>query len=187
MGKIILSQEQIQEICKRLGKEISDLLREEEKVPVLVGVLKGSMNFMMDLIKYIDIPIFTDYIQISSYTGTRSTGRIQLLKDLSFECTGRSVVIIEDVVDTGRSMHYLIQHVKTHSPKRVYVCSLFDKKPARVVDVQVDFVGKELEGNDFLIGYGLDYNELERNIPYVYGASKEDIEKLDKIIKKEDN
>ena len=187
MGKIILNQQEIQEICKRLGKEISDTLRDEEKVPVFVGVLKGSMNFMMDLIKYIDIPIYTDYIQISSYAGTRSTGRIQLLKDLSFECTGRSVVIIEDVVDTGRSMHYLIQHVKTHSPKKVYVCSLFDKKPARVVEVKVDFVGHELEGNDFLIGYGLDYCELERNIPYVYGASKEDIEKLDKIIKKEDN
>ena len=185
MGKIILSQEQIDEICQRLGKEISDTLRNDKKIPVIVGVLKGSMNFMMDLIKYIDIPMFTDYIQVSSYSGTQSTGLVQLLKDLSYDCSDRSVVIVEDVVDTGRSMRYLQEHIKTHHPKKIYVCALFNKQAARVENITVDFKGYELQGNEFLIGYGLDYRELERNLPYVYGATPEDVARLDKVLEEE--
>lgn len=183
---IVLNKDELEEIAYRLGQEITDTLKNDKKIPVIVGVMKGSMNFMMDLIKYIEVPIFTDYIQISSYSGTKSTGRIQLLKDLSYECEGRSVVIVEDIVDTGKSMHYLIEHIKSHDPKNIYVCSLFDKVEAREVDVQVDFVGKVLEGKDFLIGYGLDYNELCREIPYVFSATNEDIEELDKILKNDE-
>ena len=183
---IVLNKDELEEISYRLGQEITDTLKNEKKIPVIVGVMKGSMNFMMDLIKYIEVPIFTDYIQISSYAGTKSTGRIQLIKDLSYECEGRSVVIVEDIVDTGKSMHYLIEHIMTHNPRNIYVCSLFDKKPARVIDVNVDFVGKELTEDTFLIGYGLDYNELCRELPYVFGATNEDIEELDKILKNDD-
>ena len=184
---IILSEEQLKEITKRLGKEITEKLKGSDKIPVIVGVLKGSLNFMMDLLKNIDIPVFTDYIQISSYNGTTSSGKVRLVKDLSYDCQDRTVVIVEDIVDTGYSMSYLLSHIKSHNPKEVYVCAMFDKVPARKTDVKVDFVGEELNDNAFLIGYGLDYNELGRNIPYVYGATKDDIAKMDEILLKDKN
>lgn len=185
--RMILTEEQIADICKKLGSEITKTLQNSAKLPVIVGVMKGSMNFMMDLVRNIDMPIYTDYIQISSYNGTSSSGKVRLVKDLSFDCQDRTVVIVEDIVDTGYSMSYLIDHVKNHHPAKIYVCSLFDKACARKVDVKVDFVGKVLEGNDFLIGYGLDYYEIGRNIPYVYGATPEDVAELDAILAKDQN
>ena len=185
MKNIVLSNEQIQSICARLGKEITELVRHEDRVPVIVGVMKGSMNFMMDLLKYVDAPVYTDYIQISSYEGTSSTGVIRLVKDLSFDCRGRTVIIVEDIIDTGTSMKYLIKHIKSHEPSKVLVCALFDKINARPEPFHTDFVGVTLEKNDFLIGYGLDYNELGRNIPYVYSATKEDVAELDAILAKD--
>lgn len=184
-GKIVLNKEQIEEITAKLGKQISDDLRNDKKLPVIVGVMKGSLNFMMDLLKHIDIPCYTDYIQISSYSGTRSTGVIKLVKDLSYDCRGRTVLIVEDIVDTGNSMSYLIKHVKTHAPEQVKVCTLFDKKPARVTDVHCDYVGQEITGNEFLIGYGLDYNEIGRNLPYVFAASPEDVEEYKKLFEQD--
>lgn len=180
-GRMILTQEEILEISKRLGAQITEDLKDCKRLPVIVGVMKGSLNFMMDLLKYIDRPIFTDYIQISSYNGTESTGMIKLVKDLSYDCRGRTVIIVEDIVDTGTSMYYLIQHIKAHNPERVLVCSLFDKSTNRVSDVKVDYVGKAIDGDDFLVGYGLDYNEIGRNIPYVFGATKEDVDDLKRI------
>ena len=184
--QILLTREEIDDLCRRIASEIKQALKDEEKIPVFVGVLKGSINFMMDLIKYVDMPIYTDYIQISSYQGTNSTGRIKLLKDLSFDCEGRSVVIIEDIIDTGNSMHFLLQHVKTHLPKKIYICTLFNKEHARVQDdVKADFVGMELKEDKYLIGYGLDYNELERNVPYVYMIDPKDAVELQDIIDKD--
>lgn len=183
---IVLSQEEIQFICAKLAKQIEAKIKNAEKVPVFVGVLKGSLNFMMDLLKFIKVPIYTDYIQVRSYFGTSSTGRVQLLKDLSYDCEGRDVFIIEDIVDTGLSMQFLLEHIKSHQPRNVYVCALFDKINARMVEVNVDFAGKVLEKNDFLIGYGLDYNELERNVPYVYSATPEDIRELDEVLENDE-
>ena len=182
---IVLNAEQIAEITSKLGHELADELRGAKKIPLIVGVMKGSLNFMMDLIKHIDIPIFTDYIQVSSYEGTASSGKVRLFKDILYDCTDRIVVIVEDVVDTGLSMQYLINHVKLNNPERIIVCSLLDKKNAREVPVKVDFAGVVLEKNDFLIGYGLDYNELERNIPYIYSATPEDVKELDDILAKD--
>ena len=179
MGKIILSEKDILKICENLGKEITEALKEDDRIPVFVGVLKGSVNFMSDLIKCVKLPIYTDYIQISSYRGVNSTGNVQLLKDISYDCEGRTVVIIEDIVDTGCSMEFLIKHIETHNPKRILICALFNKEFERIKDVQVDFVGYQLKDNAFLIGYGLDYYELERNVPYVFAADEEDIQKLD--------
>ena len=178
MRKKVLSQEQIIEICKRIGGELNEVLKNEKKIPVFVGILKGSVNFMMDLLKYVTIPIYTDYIQVSSYDGISSTGRVKLIKDLSYDCQNRTVVIIEDIIDTGTSMKYLLQHIETHHPKKVYVCALFDKAYARKNDIVVDFVGKKLDEDAFLIGYGLDYNELLRNIPEVYAIEPGDVDAL---------
>ena len=182
MAKVVLSEKEIQKICERLGAEITETLKDEERIPVFVGVLKGSVNFMMDLLKHVKIPIYTDYIQISSYHGVNSTGNVQLVKDISYDCEGRTVIIIEDIVDTGCSMSFLINHIKTHNPKRILICALFNKEFERIKDVNVDFKGYELRDNKFLIGYGLDYFELQRNVPYVVAADEEDIEKLDEWI-----
>ena len=185
MKDILLGQDELKSIAARVGKEISDSLKGEDRIPLIVGVLKGSLNFMMDVLAHIDIPIYTDYIQVSSYVGSKSSGTVKLLKDVNYDCEGRSVVIVEDIVDTGLSMQYLIEHFKLHHPKRVLVATLFDKKNARKVKVPLDFVGYVLEQNDFLIGYGLDYNQLQRNLPYVYKATPEDVKELDAILEKD--
>ena len=183
---IVLSEQEIEQAITKMAKEIDEVIVNNHKIPVFVGVLKGSLNFMMDLISHIKSPIYTDYIQISSYQGTNSTGKVQLMKDLSYDCEGRDVFVIEDIVDTGLSMNFLLEHIKTHHPRRIYVCALFDKVNARKVPVKVDFAGTILEKNDFLIGYGLDYNELERNVPFVYSATPEDIKALDEILKRDE-
>ena len=187
MKEMLLNEQQIKEICKRVGKEISEKLKGEEKIPLLVGVMKGSLNFMIELMKYIEVPFYTDYIQISSYFGTQRTNTVRLLKDISYDCSGRSIVIIEDIVDTGHSMNFLIDHIKRHNAKNVYVCTLIDKAVAREVEVPIDFTGFVLKRNRFLIGFGLDYYELERNLPYIYEADEEDVKRLDKVLDKDGN
>ena len=183
---MLLNEEQIKEICKRIGEEINNKLKDEEKIPVLIGVLKGSLNFMIELIKYIKVPFYTDYIQISSYYGTQRSNIVRLLKDISYDVSGRTVIIVEDIVDTGHSMKFLIDHMLRHQAKKVYVCALIDKAVAREVEVPIDFCGYVLNRNRFLIGFGLDYNELERNLPYIYEADENDVKRLDKVLEGED-
>lgn len=180
--QLVLSESQIIDICKRLGKEISETIKSEDKIPVIVGVLKGAMPFMMDLIKYIEVPVYLDFIQICSYQGTKSTGKVQLLKDTSFDCEDRTVILVEDIVDSGLSINFLKNHFLSHNPKRVMICTLFDKKEARKVPTDIDFTGYVLTGNDFLLGYGLDYNELFRNIPYVIKVDEEDVKRYNEIL-----
>lgn len=184
MKNIILSKKEIASICKNLGKQIDEVIKNDTNTPLIVGVLKGAMPFLIDLSKNIKTNIFVDYIQIKSYSGTSRTGNVSLLRDVSFDCDNRTVIIVEDIIDTGYSMDFLLRHFKSHNPKKVYVCALFDKVNARKVPVKVDFIGKTLEQNDFLIGYGLDYYELCRNLPYVFSATPRDIKKLDKELKK---
>lgn len=176
MREIILSEDKLHEICKTIGGELTAKLKNDKALPVFVGVMKGGLNFMMDLIKQIDMPILTDYIQISSYEGTSSTGIINLKKDLSLSVTGHTVVIVEDVVDTGYSMHYLKNYiVNKYHPKDVILVALIDKTAMRKIDVKIDYSGTVLNENKFLMGYGLDYDELYRNVPYVYVPDAEEI------------
>ena len=183
--EIVLSEEEIQNICNNIGQSLSKDLENEERTPLFLGVMKGALNFMFDLIKRIDRPIFTDFIQISSYAGVQSTGKINLKKDFDMDIKNRTVVVVEDVVDTGISMKYLIEHLnQNYQPKRIIICALFDKEYARCEDIKIDYVGKVLKENCFLVGYGLDYNELERNVPYVYIAKPEDIDKWNEEIQK---
>lgn len=183
--KIILSEEEILNICKKIGSQLTERLKNEERMPLFLGVMKGALNFMVDLIKRVERPILTDFIHISSYNGTQSTGKIMLKREFEIDIKNRTVVIVEDIIDTGISMKYLIDHLnKNYEPKQVIVCTLFDKIHDRVVDVKIDYVGKVLKENYFLVGYGLDYNEIERNTPYVYVAEKEDIDKWNEEIRK---
>ena len=140
---------------------------------------------MIGMMRYITVPFYTDYIQISSYYGTKRSNIVRLLKDISYDITDRTVIIVEDIVDTGYSMNFLIEHMLRHQAKKVYVCTLIDKKVAREVEVPIDFCGYVLERNRFLIGFGLDYNELERNLPYIYEADGDDVQRLDEVLKDE--
>jgi len=185
MDRIIMSHEEILKACDEIGKKVSNELSKEERIPVVVGVMKGATNFMMDLIKYITTDIYIDYIQVSSYNGTSTTGQVILKKDLSFDIKNRTVVLVEDVVDTGISMSYLLDFLKDrYRPKKIILVALFDKKFRRKKEVKINYSGKVLTGDDFLYGYGLDYLEVGRNLPNVYALNNEEVHILDEKIKK---
>ena len=182
MRKIVFNETEIQGACERIANELTKDLASDDKVPVFLGVMKGALNFFMDLTKRMDMPIYLDYIQISSYSGTKSTGNVELVHDLRFDLEGRTVVIVEDIVDTGVSMNYLVKHIENkYHPKRIIVVALFDKINARTAPIKIDYSGKVLAQNDFLIGSGLDYKELHRNVPYVYIPDDEEYEMLTNI------
>lgn len=180
-----MSEKEIDAACPKMGKELTVALSDEKKLPLFVCIMKGAMNFMVDLLKHVDVPLLEDYIQLQSYSGTKSTGEVTLCKDISTNFDGRTVVIVEDVIDTGLSMNFLVSHLKkTGHPKRIIVCALFDKKNARKVDAQVDYAGQVLTENKFLLGYGLDYKGLKRNVPYVYIPTPEEVQEMDDLLAK---
>lgn len=185
MKRIILSEQEIEKLCQRIGAEIEEKIADEEKIPLVVGVMNGAMNFMITVMKYIKRPIYTDYIRISSYSGTTRTNNVRLLRDVSFDCANRTVIIVEDIIDSGYSMKFLVEHIKHHGAKKVYVCTLIDKAVAREVEVPIDFVGYTMNENRFVAGFGLDYNELERNIPYIYEVDENDLKRMDEVLKKD--
>lgn len=180
MKELVMSREEIEEACIRIGTSLNERLKNEERLPVFICVMKGAMNFISDLIKHIESDILVDYIKISSYEGDKTSGHITLKQDISINLDSRSVVIVEDIIDTGLSMKYLIDHIKEkYSPKQIIVATLLDKACARKIPVQIDYVGKTLNENKFVVGYGLDYKELHRNNPYIYVPTKEEVEKMD--------
>lgn len=127
-----------------------------------------------------------DFLQVTSYDGTSSTGVIHLKKDLTENVTGRDVVFVEDVVDTGLTLNYIKQYIQIkYNPRSISVVCLVDKTPLRKVDFHVDYVGLHLKENKFLCGYGFDYHEIVRNIPYLYVPNKEEIEEMDEVLAKD--
>ncbi len=183
MRKIIMNQAQIEACYKKVGEEISASLKNEEKRPILLCVMKGAMTFLIGMMKYIDIPVIVDYIHISSYDGTSTTGKVKLLKDMTFNPEGRTIVIVEDVVDTGIAINYLEEYLKTKNPKDIKVATFFNKTARREVEVKLDYVGETFTENQFLLGNGFDYNEIGRNIPYVFIPDEEDFKNWDEICK----
>ena len=154
MKNIILTEKQLDAICKKIAKQLDQELNHEENIPVVVGVMKGSLNFMMGLTKYMKTDLYTDFIQISSYSGTETTGKVVMKKDLSFNIENRTVVLIEDIIDTGISMHFLIKFLKDHyHPKRVLLITLLDKVCRRKVKVHIDYAGKVMKKDAFVLGY----------------------------------
>ena len=185
MHEIVMTSEEIEACYQKVGKEITEALKNETKRPILLCVMKGAMTFLIGMMKYVELPVIVDYIHISSYEGTSTTGKVNLLKDMSFNPEGRTIVIVEDVVDTGISMQYLKQYLWSKKPKDVKVAVFVDKPARRQVEVKLDFVGKVIKENKYLVGNGFDYNEIGRNIPYVFTPSKEDFEKWDAILAKD--
>ena len=163
--QVLLSEEQIQEKVRQLAAQLSE--EYADKDPVFVGVLKGVVMFFGDMIKRIDIPCQMDFMWISSYQGTQSSQMV-VKRDVSTDLKGRHVVILEDIFDTGNSLEYTYKHLLSKEPASLKICTLLDKPERRnpSVTVKPDYVGFTIP-NEFVVGYGLDFNEHYRNLPYV--------------------
>ena len=161
----MITREEIEKRVKELASEIEKDFAGKE--PVCIGLLKGSVMFMSDLIKEIDLPLSIDFLKVSSYHGgTESTGVVQILQDVSFDIKGRDVIVVEDIIDTGLTLTYVKQFLQSKGVRSLFVCSLLDKPSRRKVDLKGDYIGFEIP-DEFVIGYGLDYAEKHRNLPYI--------------------
>ena len=176
ISKVLLSEEQIQTRVKELAAELSK--EYAGKDPVFVGVLKGVVMFYADFVKNFTEPCQMDFMWISSYSGTTSTGNMVVKKDVSADVTGRHVLILEDIFDTGRSLDFTYHHLMSKNPASVKICTLLDKPERRDpnVTLQADYTGFVIP-NKFVVGYGLDFNEHYRNLPYVGVLKPEAYEK----------
>lgn len=163
-GKMF-TEEQIREKVAELGKQIENDYKGEEVL--VVGILKGANVFTCDLIRQIDLDVKIDFMSVSSYgSGTESSGTVRILKDLDTDIKGRNVLIVEDIIDSGRTLSNLVKELQIREPKSLKLCTLLDKPSRRVVDVDVEYVGFEIE-DKFIVGYGIDYAEKYRNLPYI--------------------
>jgi hypoxanthine phosphoribosyltransferase len=150
----------IREIGARINRDYCD------RNPVLVGVLKGAFMFLADLLRELEFPAEIDFLAISSYNGTQSSGVVRITQDLSLNIEGRDVILIEDIVDTGRTISYILENLRTRKPRSIAVCTLLNKKENRVVDVPLDYIGFDIP-SVFVVGYGLDHSNKFRNLKYV--------------------
>lgn len=164
IAKILLNPTEIDEICHRLGEEISNDYK--NRTPIIIGLLKGCQPFMSDLVKHITSYCKLDYMNVSSYEGTLQGDTIEIISDITTSIDGKDVIIIDDIVDSGRTVKFITSLLKQRGAKSVEVCCLLDKPEGRKVDVDVKYVGGKVP-NEFVVGYGLDYNELYRNLPYI--------------------
>jgi len=174
--EILLSGEEVQARVKELGAQLA--ADYEGREPVLVSVLKGSIIFLADLVRAMPIPLSIDLMEVSSYgTSTESSGQVRILKDLSTSIEGREVIVVEDIIDTGLTLNYLLRYLHDKGPASIRICCLLDKPARRLAPIEIDYRGFTI-ADRFVIGYGLDYGERYRNLPYigvlrpsVYGAA----------------
>jgi len=163
--KVLLTREQLEKRVKELGEELTEKFDGEE--PIFIGVLKGSFIFMADLIRNVDLKCSMDFMAVSSYgNGTTSSGEVKINKDLNEDIAGRHVVIVEDILDSGVTLNYLCGYLKNRKPASITLVTLLDKPARRKSPVKADFVGFEVP-DEFVVGYGLDYAEKYRNLPFV--------------------
>lgn len=174
--KVLVTQEEIQERIAQMGKEISQ--EYADKDPVILGVLKGVVVFYADMIRHITVPCQMDFMCLSSYHGTTSTGNMIVKQDMSVDVAGRHVLILEDIFDTGGSLDFTYRYMMSKNPASVKICTLLDKPERRRpgITLQPDWIGFTIP-NEFVVGYGLDYNEHYRNLPYVGVLKPEAYEK----------
>ena len=169
---ILFSEEMIQQRVKELGSQLSEDY--DGKYPLLVGVLKGCFIFMADLCREIAIKCDIDFMAVSSYgDNTTSTGAVKIIKDLSRNIEGRHVIIVEDILDSGNTLNYLKQYLNQRKPASIKICTMLDKPARRNAPITADYIGFECE-DAFVVGYGLDYAEKYRNLPYI-GTLKPEI------------
>ena len=165
MERILLTEKDIHARVEELGRQISKDFAGKE--PLFVGVLKGCFIFMADLIRSVDLHCTMDFMAVSSYGGGTSTsGNVKLLKDVSCNIKGRHVVILEDILDSGLTLKFVTEHLRAMEPASLKICTLLDKPERRKVDIFADYVGFTIP-NEFVVGFGLDYQEFYRNLPFV--------------------
>ncbi|HFU4217752.1 TPA: hypoxanthine phosphoribosyltransferase [Streptococcus suis] len=170
--KILVSEEEIVAKCKELGQILANDYA--DKNPILVGILKGSIPFMAELMKHIDTHIETDYMVVSSYHGgTESSGTVKIIKDLDNSVAGRHIIFVEDIIDTGRTLKELKELFAFRQAASIKIATLLDKPEGRVVEIEPDYTCFTIP-NEFVVGFGLDYDENYRNLPYV-GVLKEEV------------
>ena len=163
--RILISEKDIKKAVKKMGKQISKDY--DGKNLMLVAVLKGSVIFMADLMRAISIPINIDFMSVSSYGGdTKSSGIVKIVKDLDEALIGKDVLVVEDIVDSGRTLSYLLEMLRDRKPNSLKLCTLLDKPERRVVDVPVDYTAFQIP-DEFVVGYGLDYDQRYRNLPFI--------------------
>ena len=171
VSEILIDEEALQHKIAELGAEISEDYRGQDLL--LIGVLKGAIFFMADLMRTIDIPCEVDFMAISSYgAGIDSSGVVRILKDLDVSIEGRNVLVVEDIIDSGLTLSYLMRNLESREPSSLEICALLTKPDRREIDVPVRWIGFEIP-NKFVIGYGLDFAERYRNLPYVGVLSDE--------------
>ena len=162
----MISAKSIAARVESMAKEISNHFNDTEKL-VVIGLLRGSFMFIADLVRELELPVEVDFLETSSYgDSTESSREVRILKDLRGEIEGRDILVVEDIVDTGHTLHHVLNLLNTRNPSRMLVCALLDKPSRREVDVTADLVGFEIP-DEFVVGYGIDYAQRNRNLPYI--------------------
>ena len=170
--KILVSEQERSDITARLGAQITKDFK--GKNLLVLGILKGCVFFMTDLVRHIDLPLSIDFMSVSSYgSGTESTGRVKITKDIDIDLDGYDVLIVEDILDSGRTLKYVSEILKTRGANSISIVTLLDKPERRVAQISPDYVGCDVP-DEFVVGYGLDYDQKYRNLPYI-GALKRSV------------
>jgi len=169
--KILINETELKDKVAQLGNQISDDYKGLS--PVFITVLRGSIIFLCDLIREVKIPISLDFLSVSSYSSQTHTGVVRIIKDLDENIDNRHVVLIEDIIDTGLTLNYIVGMLRDRKPASIKVCALLDKKVRRIIDIPIDYKGFEIP-DEFVVGYGMDYNQQYRNLPFI-GILKEEI------------
>ena len=167
IAKVYFTEEELQAKVRELGRQITEDYKDAKEDIYCVGILKGASVFYTDLVRAIDLPVRFDFMIASSYgNGTSTTGSVKILKDLDYDIEGKHLIVIEDIIDSGTTMSYLLKYFAHRKPASVKLCALLSKPSRRTVEVPIDYCGFEVP-DEFLVGYGLDYAEIYRNLPYI--------------------
>ncbi|WP_096272360.1 hypoxanthine phosphoribosyltransferase [Paucisalibacillus globulus] len=171
--KVLITEEEIAAKCKEIGEKLTQ--EYEGRFPLAIGVLKGALPFMSDVLRQVHTHLEMDFMDVSSYggTNTKSSGEVKILKDLNTKVEGRDLLIIEDIIDSGNTLRYLVDLFKYRQANSIKIVTLLDKPTGRTADIKADLVGFEVP-DEFVVGYGLDYDEKYRNLPYI-GVLKPEI------------
>lgn len=162
---VLISEEEISNKCKEIGRQLTKEF--DGKFPLAIGVLKGAMPFMSDVLRHTEIHLEMDFMDVSSYgSGMRSSGEVKIVKDLDTKVEGRDLLIIEDIIDSGLTLGYLVDLFKYRKARSIKIVTLLDKPTGRTAAIKADMIGFEVP-NEFVVGYGLDYQEKYRNLPYI--------------------
>lgn len=162
--RVLLSKEEIENKVTEIGAQIT--ADYEGKYPVFVGILKGCFVFMADLLRHVDVTCTMDFMAVSSYSGTKTTGAVKINKDLQHDIKGRHVILVEDILDSGITLNYIKNYLSVREPASIKIATLLDKPARRQADIKADYACFEVP-DAFVVGYGLDYNEKYRNLPYI--------------------